>query len=228
MRLANAIAVRHAGVDVLRVMHGGAQVWPTPVTVFDPEAGLALDESLALGGSMNSNVSGRNAGSVTFACDIRWPSAVGDGVVYERGGSGQGTFCGYRDGGQWFRIRAYNGGGSAPGGTLIATTTSQIDIPRAQMPTDGQVHTLVVTYDDADHSIRMWIDGVLVGDSSAPATGQVGRTMGPSGGKWEGGASGCYLTNSAAVNVGNEPKANWPDLRDASPLRIYYFQTVAR
>lgn len=151
---------------------------------------------------------------VVIACDVNFPSTPSDGCLFEKGGAGNGIWCGLRDTSSTATFRVRAGSGS----TLPQSTTAVLDI--TDFPADGAQHNVVIHVNptSGNEIIRLWIDDEYKGEATVS-----GSQMG--GGNWEGGGSGGYLTGVNS-NVSGEPTSAWPDTTGASSLRLYENETL--
>ena len=134
--------------------------------------------------------------NASFRAITPLPATPADGVLFERGGTGHGTWLGVRDGGATLRLRF--GSGKAASATDFETVV--VDVPTAALPFDGTAHE--IEWDirlDAPARARLWIDGVLKASDETP-----NRIWG-----WAGTATGGY-GHLAVGNVSGEPTGGWP------------------
>ena len=157
----------------------------------------------------------RNVNTV-FSCNIVLPSSpTQDGVLFEIGGSGTGTFVGLRDSGATFRIRA--GDGAA---TLSASSSdcALLDIDTASSSYfDGNSHDVAWEIRINPGSVRLWIDGDLVGESYTSGYGAL------DGSNFGGGDNGGYGQGTNLPS--GEPTTSWPYTLNSS-LSVYSDQGV--
>lgn len=156
----------------------------TPATtISDGETNIATD--------VNGFVS--RAASAAFSADVTFPSTPIDGGIFEQGGGGQGMWLGVSDGGTVFRLRA------GDGAALPQNDAVSIDVPVASLPFDGGVHTVAWDVEMPACTIRLWVDGELMGEATAIT----------SPGNWCGTGSGAYGTGTT-TNIAGEPDSPWP------------------
>lgn len=170
----------------------GAQVFSalTPARSFN-ETSEATILDADFGGSATRKA------DAAFSARVPLPASPGDGVLFERGGSGTGMLLCVRDGGTVFRYRTGKGSVTAPG-----TEAAFLDIPVANMPFDGAEHELVWDVALATGTIRLWCDGLFLGTATT-TDGQLGS--------WAGSGSGCFgASGSGATNITGEPNTGWP------------------
>jgi len=178
-------------------------------SVFDPEATLTVNHSIADGTTFVNTNWTSNADAV-FACDLTIPSSP-SGLIAETGGSGRGMYCGFRSTGE-FVIRAGSGSPSSP-------TASGNDLPVIYL-SSGQpsgTGTLVWEIKITGATLRAWWNGMLIGSAAASNATFSGAT-------WTGSNEGSYLTTSTNLTAGEVATA----LAATSPssLRIYKNQSV--
>lgn len=181
--------------------------WP----VKDVEQGLSLTTS-----QTTSNNIATDYGTVNtvFAADILFPltavTASANGLLFETGGTGTGTFVGIRANGSTFRVRAGNG-------ASVTTSTAQtavldIDITRYK---DLNSHTVVWEYNVTNSTVKLWIDGDLQGTGTATTAFFVGRFAGTD--------DGAYFQNTISAVPTGEVTGRWIG-SVSSNLRIYTSQ----
>jgi len=174
----------------------------------DPEAGLTLTSSFAVGTNIQSGDVTRTQNAV-FAADFTVPSSP-SGLIYEQGGSGSGCYVGFRSGNQ-FVIRAGSGGANAP-------TTSGSDYAALYL-TSGQpsgTGTLVWEFDIANKSIRAWWNGASLGTATSTGTWTSSQ--------WAGANAGEYFDTSSDFPAGEVATAL--AATGISDLRYYNNQLV--
>ena len=178
--------------------------------VFNPEAALSVDVSIAPAGPQFASSNWTSNADAVFACDLTIPTSP-SGMILETGGAARGLYCGFRSTGE-FVIRAGNGAISAP-------TASENDLPVIYL-SSGQpsgTGSLVWEIKIAGAALRAWWNGVLIGSAAA-----TDATF--SGGTWTGLGAGTYLSNSAGAPTGEVATAL--AATSASSLRIYRSQSV--
>lgn len=183
-------------------------------------SGLTLTESYTP--LQVKNLGNRTVNTV-FCCSIPFPASPSEGVLWEVGGAGTGSYVGVLSGGSWFRIRMGDGGvtDTAPS-SQIDTDTSHIDIPVASLPFDGGLHDVAWEFNMDTFVIRFWIDGILIGTSDSPPAGGSGYTATVDPLNFGGGASGGYLTGSQQDAEPNGTQVAWPGgTTGASNLNVY-------
>jgi hypothetical protein len=158
----------------------------------------------------------RNVTTV-FSCNIVLPSSpTQEGTLFEIGGAGQGSFVGLRDSGATFRLRC--GDGAA---TLSASSSdcALLDIDTASSSYfDGNSHDVAWEFRNNPGSVRLWIDGDLVGESYTSGYGALDA------GQYSGGDNGGYGVTVSSSVVG-EPTTSWPYTLNSS-LSVYSGQGV--
>lgn len=184
-------------------------------TGFDPEAGLSLTRTDS-SGYLNSPGSSERNGNIVMAGEVTFPATVDNGIIWEMGASGRGSWFGVRDDTTTpkLRFRAGNGGTSSPVG---ASGCAAVDI--LTFPTDGQSHTVVWEIRINPGRVRFWIDGNLEGEGNEPTNGPL------SSNEWAGGDAGGFGQHGGGVCSG-EHTTPWP-LPMGSGLRVYAGQLVS-
>jgi len=168
----------------------------------------------------NSSTGMDNGDDFTARCITVLPSGTPtDSVLFEGGGSGYGTWLGFRDSGTYLRFRAGSGGNAYAGGASYTSDTglAMLDIPVTDLVTagymDGNEHELVWevriggTPATGPGRVRLFIDGNLVGTATTPGTLSTGLAAG--GGAWSEGNEGGFAATAGAVPAG-EPTTAWP------------------
>jgi hypothetical protein len=183
----------------------------------DLEAAMTLNHSITIPADNidENNVQGSGfafpvAGDFVLAYDLDIP-ANPTGLLFECGGAGQGQFVGINTASNVLRARGGEGG-SLPPDTDMAT----LDIPLALVP--AGIQTLLVEFDFAGPSIRMWLDETLLG-TGTPSGGALESN------RWSGGDN-CAVatTTTTSVPTGETTTVfNGPLL---NPVRLYSGQTV--
>lgn len=181
-----------------------------------PLESLIEDYSYSAGSTIVGGDFSRSVNTV-FSCNIVLPSSpTQNGVLFEIGGSGTGSFVGLRDSGATFRIRA--GDGAAP---LSASSSdcALLDIDTASSSYfDGNSHNVAWEFRINPGSVRLWIDGDLVGESYTSGYGAL------DGNNFGGGDGGGYGVNNSSF-TGDEPTTSWPYTLNSS-LSVYSGQGV--
>ena len=171
-----------------------------------------------------------------FRCVTILPSSPVDACLFELGGSSQGVWVGFRDGGTYFRIRAGSSNQSYSGGATYTNDTglAMLDIPVADILQylDDEEHELVWEIriggdiGTGKGRVRLWIDGDPIGSGETPGGGNtgLGAQAGLMSDTGDGGfaatsgtvANGESTTlNTFTVNVGASPKSTY-DVSDAT------------
>ena len=144
----------------------------------------------------------------TFVADVFFPASPTDGLIWETGATGQGAWIGIRDSGTTMRLRGGDG--------ATAKTASDVDtavVETTDFPKDNKFHQLVWEFEVATGTARIFIDGVLKGESSA-----TGGSF--DNGTFAGGGDGAYLTDTNGVTAGEADTAcNLSD--GGGGLRVY-------
>ena len=151
-----------------------------------------------------------------------------DCLLWEAGGTARptepyGAWLGFRDSGTYLRLRAGSNVTIAGGATNTDTGLAVLDVPVTDLVSagylDGNQHELVWEIRIGGNitvgagRVRLWIDGVLVGEASTPGAGFTG--LGGQDGRWSfswtgvssnfGGGYGASQGNVVA----GEPTAGW-------------------
>ena len=133
------------------------------------------------------------AEDAVFRCIAKLPTNPIDGVIWEAGGNGAGSWLGIRDNGTYLRLRAGNGANAYSGGAGHSETgMAMLDLTIASLSTyfDGGDHELVWQITVGGNitagkgAVRLWIDGVQVGFAETQGTGYTGLYASP--GLWAG------------------------------------------
>lgn len=192
-----------------------------------PEAGLTLSQTFQVGGTFSA-ASADRSNSVVASIDLPWGPVIDNGAAVEIGGGGIGMIVVLRDGGDYLRLRAFDGATPAfdnrlGPSALLQDSTSHIDVPRGLLPTSG-VHTLTWEVNTVTSALRIWLGDDLLGTSDGPPAGGGGYTATNPPNNWAGGGSG-HVVVGGAPNVGGEPSEDWPyGAAGASDLRCYFQQ----
>lgn len=182
---------------------------------FDPEDGLTLTSSSPETTTMTATLLNVTQPGV-FAVDFTGLDGSAGGAIFELGGSGSGSYVGFRADGT-FVARA--GSGTTPGTSTVAI----LEIPAVSAPSgDG---TLVWEFSGPGSAVavRAWWNGTLLGAHTSTHTGS-----------WAGSDTGGFLRYNPALS-GNGYGAmltgeyyNADAVRVSnSDLRYYQNQTVA-
>lgn len=158
----------------------------------------------------------RNVDTV-FSCNIVLPSSpTQEGILFEIGGSGTGTWVGLRDSGATFRIRAGDGASSL---SASSSDCALLDIDTASSSYfDGNSHDVAWEIRINPGSVRLWIDGNLVGESYTSGYGAL------DGSNFGGGDDGGYGQGNTGLPAG-EPTTSWPYTLNSN-LSVYSDQGV--
>ena len=128
-----------------------------------------------------------------FRCIAKLPTNPIDGVIWEAGGNGAGSYLGIRDNGTYLRLRAGNGANAYAGGAGHSETgMAMLDLTIASLSTyfDGGDHELVWQITVGGNiaagkgAVSLWIDGVQVGFAETVGAGYTGLYASP--GLWAG------------------------------------------
>ena len=139
-----------------------------------------------------------------------------DGVLWEGGASGYGSWFGIRDNGTYWRFRSGDGGNSFAGGTTSYTDTglALVDVPISTLGAyfDGNEHEIVWEIRVGGNAatgpgrVRWWIDGEFIAEGVTPGATNTG--LGAGNGLWSGGDNGGFGATSGGVCAG-EVTAAW-------------------
>lgn len=178
----------------------GSLLPATPARTFSETTGATITNA-DFGGT------GTQDSDAAFSAMVPLPAVPSDGVLFERGGSVYGMLLCLRDGGTIFRYRAGMGDVTAANGDAAF-----LDIPVASMPFDGATHELIWDVTPGTGTIRLWVDGTLIGSSST-----TDGTMSA----WAYSGDGCYGASGTGItNIAGEPTNGWP-LACPNPLNMY-------
>lgn len=156
------------------------------------------------------------AASIAFECDVRLPAEPAPwSVLWEEGDTGWGSSL-FVDAARRLILRAGSGN---PATTSNTWNTVIVCLSAEMLPFDGELHRVAWDIRIGPGRVRLWIDGVLIGE--AHTTGG-----GPLGGSIYGDAdAGGYLRPSSANvwAVAGIPvvPVNWSAPSDASTLRVW-------
>lgn len=150
---------------------------------------------------------GRNQDGV-MSVDITI-GAGSDGVIFECGATGQGTWVGFNNGAGVLRVRGGNGA------TAPNANAALINVPLGGI-TPGD-YTLTWEYDISAGRMRTWLDENLVGDNTAS-----GGSF--TSGQWAGTDNCGFGTTSSGVPTGETTTPYNDNIN--SPLRYYKNQTL--
>lgn len=159
-----------------------------------------------------------NDGSVntTYATTLTFPVSPTDGLIWETGATGTGAWCGIRDSGVTLRVR---GGDGATSKTASTVDTAVVDI--TDFPKDGQSHVLMWDFEISTGTARIFIDGILKGESSATG-GSFDNNL------FAGPDDGAYLNNAGGVGVTAGESSTPCNFTEAgSGLRVYLSQLAS-
>ena len=185
---------------------------------FNPELGLSLTQAFAQG---NISASNRNAGqNAVFACDILFPNPITTTcLLWEAGGSGSGAWVGIASSG--FKVRAGDGSLNAP--TTSANNSAVLNITSGYGG-DNFVHTVVWDIRVNPGRVRLWIDGLFLGEANT-----LNNTIldGGGGQTWAGGNNDTFLSSSGSGVMTGESASAWTRANPGTTLRYYQNQLVS-
>ena len=194
------------GVEMQNVFANNTQVFGGS-SPFDPEANLGTPT--ITNGPGQFDWTGPLSGNiqVVIAMDLTFPSTPpASGMIFEQGGGGRGALIIYREG--YLRFRCGDGGGSVAVGIQGYNSSGggkyMWDIPEAEVPFDGNQHTIVWEIDPRSSSpgMRIWIDGELIASPNNLGAFESNQ--------WTGGASGGFLQHNTNVAGETNFDQNWP------------------
>jgi len=147
--------------------------------------------------------------NVMFVIDATMPSSISNGCLFEAGASGVGTFLGIVSS----KLRFTSGDGATGGDNSDHdTAVMSIPLPNDRVPLDGQVHEIAgFIYADTG-TIRLYIDGDLVGQAES-TTGTFESN------NWQGGDDAGFGVYSSSVASGGT-QTPWP-AGSSGRLRIW-------
>ena len=202
------------GVEMDRVFFNGVQVYEKSVASFNPEANLGTPIRSNGPGQFDWVSPATGAELAVFALDVTLPATPPtSGLIFEQGGGGRGIILIYRQGHLRFRF----GDGGTPMttvptqgfvGTSLGSDGKYIwDVPVAELPFDGQQHTIVWEVEPRNGQQpnighRAWIDGELIFDDRSSNRVE--------GDDWSGGAGGGFLTHSTNMADETNYDQDWP------------------
>lgn len=216
-----------AAVEIITTFANFLEYWPEHSTIssytsgiVDKETGLSLTTTYAVGDTI---AFGGGTSNVTFSADMIFPvyapnaippTGAAEGLIWEAGGSGIGSWLGFIDNGATLKFRAGDGAASYD---VSGNDTAVLKI--TDFPKDGNSHTVTWDINPFTGTIRLWIDDVLKGTATA-----TGGSLDSN--SWSGGDAGAYLTaTTSSVTVGETTAAT--NLTDSGGgLRRYSSQLV--
>lgn len=154
---------------------------------------------------------------LTCSCVTVLPAGTpADGVLWEGGGSGYGSYIGIRDSGTYLRLRAGDGGNSFAGGTTTYTDTglALLDVAVSSLSDyfDGNEHEITWeirvggTAAAGPGRVKLWIDGNEIGSAETPGAGTF-TGLGAGTGAWSDGNVGGFAATAGAVPSGESTTA---------------------
>jgi len=149
---------------------------------------------------------------VVFFGRVRLPVVPVDGLLWEHGGTGRGTYVGVRDGGTTFRVRAGDGGAaktSSDGNTIV------LDVPVTDLPFDGHFHEILWEFKpSAPARVALWVDGRFIAEAFTSWGGALEAAS------WSGKDDSNWIDFDGSSVVVGEPAVAWPEL-EATPLEMH-------
>jgi hypothetical protein len=183
---------------------------------FDPEAGLTLTKTIAPTTTYTGFTFTELVENAVFAADVTFSVSPSVGYLAEFGGTGYGAWIGIEASNN-FRLRGGDGNASSPNDGNAFLDTSNF-------PKDGEMHTVVWDFRVAVGRVRLWIDGVFLGEAFTTAGGDLGSTRGLS--RWAGGNDTSYINGPSSQVATGESSTGWHNPTGASDLRFYANQLV--
>ena len=211
--LTSALQIKGVSGEIL-ALKGDGFSWTKPSSVFDPEANLGTPDDLNGPGGFDWTGPATGSELVVFAFDVTLPATPPtSGLIFEQGGSGRGIILIYRQGHLRFRF--------GDGGTAMTTVPTQgfigtsatgnakyiWDVPAAELPFDGQQHTIVWEVEPRNGQQpnighRAWIDGQLLFDDRGSNRVESDD--------WSGSANGGFLIHNTNMPDETNYDQNWP------------------
>ena len=182
---------------------------------FNPELGLSLTRTFAQGENSSAD---RNAGqNAVFACDILFPNPITNTcLLWEAGATGTGSWVGISSNG--FKVRAGDGSLNAP--TVSNTNTAVLTITSGYGG-DNFVHTVVWDIRINPGRVRLWIDGLFLGEANTTSNGALESSI------WAGGNNDTFLSASGSGVPTGESTNAWTRSNPGATLRYYQNQLVS-
>jgi hypothetical protein len=186
---------------------------------FNPELGLSLTQTFAQG---NISASNRNAGqNAVFACDIRFPNPITAAcLLWEAGATGTGSWVGIGSSG--FKVRAGDGSLNAP--TTSSNFSAVLNITSGYGG-DDFIHTVVWDIRINPGRVRLWIDGLFLGEANTSNNTVLSGGGGSS--IWAGGNDDTFLSASSSGVMNGESASAWTRANPGATLRYYQNQLVS-
>jgi hypothetical protein len=159
--------------------------------------------------------------NVVFATTLTFPTNPSNGLIYELGGSGLGTWVGITDNGTNLRARA--GDGSVSG---TSSSTYMAAVNTSNFPKDGKQHVLIWEYRVNPGRVRVFIDGKLIETGNTTSGLQLGSSS-----VWAGTDHGSFLLATTGENdniaTGELTSPGYSPRSGNETLRMYVNQLVA-
>ena len=137
-----------------------------------------------------------------------------DSILWEQGGAGTGSFVGFNGG--HLRIRIGSGASAHVAPASSTGNMALLDIPYAELAskgyTDGKLYDLRWEMRLNPGSVRIWVDGDLLGESNTTGSSNLAN--------WSGGDNGGFGKQESSICVG-ETSTPWPYAIGSSLL--YHF-----
>jgi len=175
------------------------------------------DNTTNINVAQNSSTGVDPTDDAVFRCVTILPTSPSDAMLFELGGTSQGVWVGFRDGGTYFRVRAGSSDQSYSGGATYTNDNglAKLDVPVADILQylDGLQHELVWEIkiggdqDVGKGRVRLWIDGDPIGSAETPGGGFTG--LGASAGLMSDSNVGGFGSTAGSVPNGETTTA-WP------------------
>ena len=204
---------------------------PKPTTILlnsSPDTGIDIGSynnlitrtfvngNIAIENQPASSTGQTNDEDLVCSCVTTLPAGTPtDGVLWEGGGNGRGSWIGFRDSGTYLRLRAGNGANSYAGGASNSSDNglALLDVQVSNLSTyfDGGEHEITWeirvggTAASGNGRVKLWIDGNEVGSAETPSL-NVG--LGEAAGEWSDTNDGGFGATAGNVPQG-EPTAAW-------------------
>lgn len=199
----------YLGRSVADLYVGRDSYFQLPSTLpFNPEVNLGTPTETQTPGTFDWTGPATGSEQVVFGFDFNFPTNIpSEGMIFEQGGAGRGILLIIRNGHLRFR---FGDGGVAMEtvptqgfvGTSNATEAKYIwDVPVAQLPFDGNNHTIVWEVDPIGGH-RAWADGNLLFDDRGSNRVE--------GDDWTGGAGGGFLRGGTNINNDSNFASDYP------------------
>lgn len=185
---------------------------------FNPELGLTLTRTFSQG--ENSSADRDSTQNAVFACDILFPNPITTPcLIWEAGATGTGSWVGIASSG--FKVRSGDGSLNAP--TTSGNFSAVLNITSGYGG-DNFVHTVVWDIRVNPGRVRLWIDGLFLGEANT-----LNNTFLAGGGGnsiWAGTNNDTFLSASGSGVMTGESANAWTRANPGATLRYYRNQLV--